>query len=139
MYANHRRFAARFLPALFAFGTAATAAGLVGGAAIGATSDTSGPVQCEIKEISSGRMITLQGVVHTQTTTDGSYTFRVTSAGGSGNTNIRQGGAFQAGPGSPALLGQVMLGKSGAVYNAELQVKAAGKTIKCAERVGGNI
>ncbi len=139
MHANHKRVAARLLPVLLALGAVATAAGLAGGAAIGATTGTSGPVRCEIKEIASGRTITLQGVVHTDTATDGSYTFRVTGGGGSGNTNIRQGGAFQARPGTPALLGQVMLGASGAIYDAQLQVTVAGKTIKCAETVGGNI
>lgn len=140
MYGNHKRFATRFLPILLGLGAAATAVGIASGA-IGATTPAgaSGPLQCEIKAIPSGRMLTLQGVVHADAATGGSYTFRVTSAGGSGNTNIRQGGNFQASPGSPAALGQVMLGNTGAVYNAELQIKAYGKTYKCTEKVGGNI
>ena len=84
-------------------------------------------------------MITLQGTVHANQPLSGTYSFRVASAGHSGGTNIRQGGGFTAGPDAPAMLGRVMLGNAGAIYDADLEITAHGATVKCSERVGGAI
>ncbi len=115
---------------------AGVAAATAGSGQAGSTS-SSGPVRCEITASTSGGMVTLAGVVHSDKVLAGDYTFHVKSAGRSGGADIQQGGDFEARPGGPALLGQVMLGGSGAIYDASLVVKAGGKTWRCDERVGG--
>lgn len=116
---------------LLGAGAAAAAAGA------GQAGSSGGPIRCEIQASSSGGMTTLQGVVHSDKAVKGTYTFRVASAGGSGSSDISQGGDFSAGPDRAATLGQVMLGGYGSIYDASLQVKAGGKTYSCKERVGG--
>ncbi|MBZ0228738.1 MAG: hypothetical protein K8F58_09860 [Bauldia sp.] len=132
MFHSHKRFA----------GAAALLLGLgATGVAMGAgqAESASGPLRCEIQATTSGGMIALEGVVHADATVSGSYRFRVQSAGYSGNSNIQQGGDFTAGPDGPVTLGQVMLGASGAVYDASLTVTSNGMTVDCAERVGGSL
>ena len=114
---------------------AAAAATAVGA---GQAGSSDGPVRCEIQAKNAGGMITLQGVVHADKAISGSYTFQVESAGGSGSTDISQGGGFSASPGNAATLGQVMLGGYGSIYDASLEVTAGGKSYRCKERVGGN-
>ena len=97
------------------------------------------PAHCEIEASPVNGMVALQGVVHTDAGTSGSYKFHVTSAGGSGNTNIQQGGSFTAGRDGAARLGKVTLGNTGAIYEATLRITANGKSFQCAERVGGAI
>jgi len=136
MFDNHKRFATRIVPLLLGLG----AAGIAAGATQAGSATSSGqPVRCEIRAATTNGMIALQGVVHADVTTSGSYKFRVASAGGSGNSNIQQGGGFSVGPDMPAMLGKVMLGNNGSVYEARLKVTSNGKTYECAERVGGTI
>lgn len=137
MFDNHKRFATRFVPLLLGLGALGIAAGASQAGSTG--NSASQPVQCEIQATATGGMIALQGIVHSDVATSGAYTFKVASAGGSGNTNIQQGGGFQAGPDAPAMLGKVMLGNTGNVYDAKLKITSNGKTFECAERVGGNI
>lgn len=133
MFDPHKRFALRALPLLLGLG----AAGLAFGA--GPALSTDEPISCEIQADSANGMIVLQGIVHADTAINGLYRLKVQSAGGSGNSNISQGGAFAAGPGQPAVLGKVMLGSHGAIYDASLEISANGVTIACDERVGGAI
>jgi hypothetical protein len=103
-----------------------------------ATADQSvGPVHCEIRATPEGGMVSLQALAHADRNVGGTYSFHIESAGRSGGTNIEQGGAFSAAPGMPAMLGTVMLEARGAVYDARLEVTVDGKSIGCAERVGG--
>ena len=67
----------------------------------------------------------------------GTSSFHVGSAGRTGGTNIAQGGASSAAPGRPVTLGVVTLDAKGGIYNAKLQVTVGGKSVGCAERVGG--
>ena len=96
------------------------------------------PLRCEIEASSAGGMISLEGIVFADTAVSGSYAFHVVSSGGGGSSNIRQGGAFAAGPDGAVTLGRVMLGGSGA-YDASLTLDANGETIECAERIGGTL
>jgi hypothetical protein len=129
-----RRISARAVPLLIGLG----AAGLAIGA--GHAGSASGePVRCEIQASSTSGMIALAGVVHADVEVSGSYRFRVASAGGAGGSNIQQGGNFTAGPDGAVTLGNVMLGGQGAVYDATLEIISGGKTVECAERVGGAI
>lgn len=111
------------------------------GAAIGAgQADPGGePFRCEIRASTDGGMIGLEGVVHADAATGGTYQFRVTGAGRSGGSNIVQGGSFQVDPDEPAILGRVMLGGNGGAFDASLAVSSDGTTVTCAERVGDAI
>jgi hypothetical protein len=83
--------------------------------------------------------IMLQGVIHADVPVSGSYRFKVASAGSAGNTNMSQGGYFTAAPGEAAMLGKIMLGNAGAIYDATLEIESDGMTVECEERVGGAI
>lgn len=96
------------------------------------------PLRCEILASSTNGMTALEGVVHANFATRGSYRFRVASASGGGGSNIQQGGAFTAGPEGSATLGRVMLGGN-AIYDATLEIEADGHAVTCSERVGGNL
>ena len=134
MIDRSRRISARALTLFVGLG----AAGLAMGA--GQAGSASGePVRCEIQESSMNGMIVLAGVVQADVEVSGSYRFRVVSAGGAGGSNIQQGGDFTAGPDSAVTLGNVMLGGRGATYDATLEIISGGKTVECAERVGGAI
>ncbi|MBO6719964.1 MAG: hypothetical protein JJ913_18570 [Rhizobiaceae bacterium] len=107
--------------------------------ASGGSDGNQGSSLCEIKASASGSMVSLSGVFVADGAISGSYRFQVTSVGGSGNTNIRQGGGFSAGAGEEVTLGSVMLGGYGAQYDASLEITAGGETFTCSERVGASI
>ena len=110
------------------------------GAAYASSDDgETAPTRCEIKATQQGSMISLEGVLVSDSAVTGSYRFQVASVGGSGNTNIRQGGGFSADAGDEVTLGRVMVGGSGAAYDASIEVTLGGETFKCSERVGGSI
>ena len=113
------------------------AAGFAMGA--GAASSTDGPLRCEIQANSMNGMISLQGVIHSDVPISGSYRFKVASTGGAGNTNMSQGGAFTAAPGEAVMLGKIMLGNAGAIYDATLEIETDRMAVECEERVGGAI
>ena len=113
---------------------AALAAGLGAAGAAAASGDTDGPISCEIRKGSVFGMTALEAVVHADEAVSGSYSFTVKGSGG-GSTDIRQGGAFSAGPGAPATLGKVSVGGS-AAYDARLSVEADGLSVECEERFG---
>lgn len=131
MFSTGRRMLIPAATLLLGAGTAATSVGA------GQAGSSSGPVRCEIQATTSGGMVTLQGVVRADKAVSGSYTFRVESAGGSGSSDISQGGDFSARAGDPTTLGQVMLGGNGSIYDARLEVTAGGKTYRCDGRAGG--
>jgi hypothetical protein len=133
MSSKQIRLSLRAVPLLIGLG----AAGLAMGAGTANSSDE--PLRCEIQADSSNGMITLQGVIHSDVPLSGSYRFKVASAGGAGNTNMSQGGGFTAAPGETVMLGKVMLGNAGAIYDATLEVESDGMAVECEERVGGAI
>ncbi|MCG5480115.1 curli-like amyloid fiber formation chaperone CsgH [Sinorhizobium alkalisoli] len=106
-------------------------------AAMGAAGQADGPVRCEIRVAPEGTLMTLEALVHADKNVSGTYSFRVKSAGRMGGTDIEQGGAFDAAPGRPAVLGTVALSANGAAYDAALDVTVGGSNVSCTERVGG--
>ena len=133
MFGKDSRFPARTVPLLLGLGLT--------GAAIGAVQAGSGDeaVSCEIRAGQSNGMINLEGAIHANVATVGSYRFRVSSVGRSGGTNIQQGGNFHATAETPATLGRVTLGNAGSIYDASLEITSNGTTIVCSKRVGGAI
>jgi len=128
MFARMRR-APRYVGA-FAVGL-----GVIGAAiGTGQANSSAGPLSCEIKATPANGALMLESVVHTATPLDGTYRFRVASAGGS-STNIQQGGGFSAGADRSTTLSRVTLAGSVA-YNATLEVNAGGVAVACKERVG---
>ena len=93
-------------------------------AASGKASDA--PVRCEIVTEAAGSMLRLTG----------EYRFAVKSAGRAGGTDISQGGRFTATAFGTTALGMVML-SADAIYDADLEIRAGGAPIVCADRVGG--
>ncbi len=120
-------------------GAAALVALSLTGVALAGT-NTSGssddPISCEIKASENRGMITLETLIHSDTSIQGQYRFKVKSAGASGNTNLSQGSNFRATAGEPLQLGRMML-SSGAVYDASLDITVSGVSFSCAERIGG--
>ncbi|WP_071096968.1 curli-like amyloid fiber formation chaperone CsgH [Mesorhizobium sp. ORS 3428] len=109
----------------------------VAGATAGRDGSNSGPLRCEIRETIRGDAILLEPLVYADKSTSGTYSVSVSGGGASGSTNIQQGGAFEAGPGKPASLGQMSLGANGATYDVKLKVTADGTTINCVKQVSG--
>jgi len=126
----NRKAFSLLIPALAGLGIA--------GAALASAGSEEGPVRCEIRSSISGGMVSLEGVVESDASISGSYRFTVESAGGSGNSMIRQGGGFSAGPGEAVALGRVMLGANG-IYDAVLALDAGGVSLECEDRVGGRL
>ncbi len=119
--------------------SAALLAAIAGAAAAGAGKEgsTSGPLRCEIRDTVQGDAILLEPVVYTDRNTNGTYTVSVSGGGASDSTNIRQGGAFEAGPGNPASLGRMSVGASGTAYDVKLKVTAGGASVSCVKQVSG--
>ncbi len=101
-------------------------------------SDPQAPIYCQIKANTMSGMIMLENLVHTDAPIDGSYRFKLQSTDGSNSTNISQGSHFSAAPGSPAVLGRMMLNPGG-TYQARLDVTVNGVSFTCAERIGGSL
>ena len=111
---------------------------LIGAGAVAATAGPAAdPNRCEIVAEKHGAGVSIIGLYFAAKALEGEYSFRVHGTGRSGSTEISQGGAFSAGPAQPVEIGQVMLGGSGASYQASPVVKAAGKTWRCDQRIGG--
>lgn len=92
------------------------------------------PPRCEIRVMSQGGTMSLQGVYRADAAISGSYGFQVASHSGGGSSRINQGGAFDAKAGEEIALGTVTLGAN-ARYDASLTVTAGGETLECAERI----
>jgi hypothetical protein len=115
----------------------AAASLLIGaGAAVATAGSSSDPARCEIVAEKHGAGVSIIGLYYAAKALDGEYTFRVRGSGRSGSTEISQGGEFSVTPDSPAEIGQVMLGGSGASFDATLVVRAAGRTVRCEARAG---
>ncbi len=106
-------------------------------ARVAIASQPAGPVPCEIRATPEGGLVSLKALAQADRKVSGTYSFRVESAGRTGGTDIQQGGAFSTAPGHPATLAFVTLDAQGSVYDAKLELTVGGKSIGCAERVGG--
>jgi len=106
-------------------------------ATMATASQSVGPVRCEIRVTPEGGMVSLEALAHADRNVIGTYSFHVRSAGRAGGTVIEQGGAFSAAPGRPATLGTVTLDAKSAIYDAKLEVTVDGKSVGCADRIGG--
>ena len=107
------------------------------GAPAGRDGSTSEPLRCQIRDTVQGDAILLEPIVYANTSTSGTYTVSVSGGGTSGSTNIRQGGAFEAGPGIPASLGRMSVEANGAAYDVKLKVTAGGMSVSCVKKVSG--
>ncbi|WP_306258711.1 curli-like amyloid fiber formation chaperone CsgH [Pararhizobium sp. IMCC21322] len=128
----------RFSKHMVSGSAALLALSLTGVALAGTNTDNASddPISCEIKATENRGMITLETMIHSDTSINGQYRFKVKSAGRSGSTNLSQGSNFRADAGEPLQLGRMML-SSGSVYDASLEVTVSGVTFNCAERIGG--
>ncbi|TGT69953.1 hypothetical protein EN802_22420 [bacterium M00.F.Ca.ET.159.01.1.1] len=122
--------------------TAAASAALLAVIAAGATGatagkdgSTSGPLRCEIRDTIEADAILLEPLAYADKSASGTYTVSVSGGGASGFANIRQGGAFEAGPGNPASLGRMSLASDGAAYDVKLKVTAGGTSVSCVKQV----
>ena len=85
------------------------------------------PLSCSIDVSSRGGMLTLEGVVTSDTALSGEYHLRVERRG----TLMTQGGPFRVTPGSPARVGQVTLNGPASGLDAELTLEVSGRTYRC--------
>ena len=109
-----------------ATGLAAFALGCTALADQAGTPDT-GPLSCTVDVTSRGGMLTLEGVVTSDTALSGEYHLRVERRG----TLMNQGGPFRVTPGTPARLGQVTLNGPSRGLDVELTLEVAGNTYRC--------
>lgn len=97
-------------------------------AAAGA-SQAGSQVQCEIATKSSGGVTVIEGIVHAQKSTTGTYTMKVSGPG----ANISQGGDFETTADRATVLSSVAL--SGTGQRIDLDVTAGGETASCSKRL----
>ncbi|TPK54868.1 hypothetical protein FJ546_29565 [Mesorhizobium sp. B2-4-19] len=124
--------------------TIAASAALLAVIVAGATAATAGKdgsnsetLRCEIRDTLQGDAILLEPVVYADRSINGTYTVSVSGGGASGSASIRQGGAFEVGPGNPASLGRMSVGANGAAYDVKLKVTAGGASVTCVKQVSG--
>ncbi len=124
----------RFIAAAGLIAAGLAAAGATTGA-VDVQAANHDPVRCEIVAERTGSMVRLAGLMHADREISGEYRFDIRGGGTGGNTNIRQGSTFHAGPSGPTTLGMAMLSAGGS-YQVDLDVTANGRTYSCAERIG---
>lgn len=103
---------AALLPIALAWGAAAD------GDAPGADAATS---SCDIRIVREGGSLVLEALVYAPAPVGGSYELKISQSGYAGQSSVRQGGDFEAGPGANASLGLVSLSDQGG-YAATLTV-----------------
>lgn len=111
--------------------------GLAWGAAAGG--DTLGDYaqgpSCDIRVVREGGSLVLEGLVFAPVPVGGSYELKISQGGYAGQSSIRQGGDFEAGPGADASLGVVSLSDQGG-YAATLIVHWHDGAPDCTRHVG---
>ena len=96
-------------------------------------SQTDAPLSCELAATTDSGMFAIKGIVKADAPARGTYRLEVKSAGGSGHTNITQGGGFTTDSQGAAELGNVMLGGSGSSYVVKLMVEADTRSAECTD------
>jgi len=79
-------------------------------------------------------MLVLESVVLAEQEVDGLYSLKIKGRGNGGNTNVSQGGGFEAEAHADTVLGTMMLG-AGKSYDVALEVKIGGTVEMCSARV----
>ncbi|MDO1580860.1 curli-like amyloid fiber formation chaperone CsgH [Rhizobium oryzicola] len=110
---------------------------LGGTAGVAATVAKKSPLSCEIRSSRQGGMVTLEGVVLSDTATNGTYSLKVQGSGRSGSNTIQQGGAFTTTAGRASTAGSVSLGSKGASYDVNFEARADGAKVTCSESIDG--
>ena len=107
-----------------------------GAAAGGETQDgyAQGP-SCDIRVVREGGSLVLEGLVFAPVPAGGSYELKISQGGHAGQSSIRQGGDFEAGPGADASLGIISLSDQGG-YAATLIVHWHDGAPDCTRHVG---
>lgn len=111
--------------------------GLALGAAAGGDTPGvhAGSPSCDIRVVREGGSLVLEGLVYAPASAAGSYEFKISQGGYAGQSSIRQGGDFEAGPGAEASLGMVSLSDQGG-YAATLIVHWHDGAPDCTRHVG---
>jgi hypothetical protein len=117
---------AALLPLGFAWGAAA------GGETQGAQAQSP---TCDIRVVREGGSLVLESLVFAPVPAGGSYELKISQGGYAGQSSIRQGGDFEAGPGAAASLGIVSLSDQGG-YAATLIVHWHDGAPDCTRHVG---
>jgi hypothetical protein len=94
-------------------------------------SDAAAPLRCEVVLDAVGGGTAISGTVHSDHPVTGQYQMAITSRSAGGSATIRQSGAFEAGPGRPAILGETRLMGSPARQEVDLTVTVAGDRLRC--------
>ena len=145
MLDKYRRLSSRMLIVLIGLGTGAVAVSAHQLAIsdpvnkeiqLAQATEAAQPTYCEIQASTSNGQTTIKGVFYSDSEFNGTYRFKVASSQRSGNSNISQGGNFSARSGDIVTLGQVMLGGSGAIYSASLEITTGKAGIVCQKRIG---
>ena len=90
---------------------------------------------CDIRVLRENGSLVLEGLVHAPVPVGGSYELKISQGGSAGQSSIRQGGDFEAGPGADASLGVVSLSDQGG-YAATLIVHWRDGAPDCTRHVG---
>lgn len=98
--------------------------------------DDDGGPSCDIRVAYEGSSIVLEGIVFAPVPVSGVYEMQISQGGYAGQSNIQQGGGFEAAPGADGSLGIVSLSRNSGGYVATLTVRWDDVTPDCTRQVG---
>lgn len=131
MSANTSRLNTRVLTAIVSAGLAASALG-------SASNAEAGPLRCDIQISEHGNAISLEAIVASSASAEGTYRLQVSGTGGGGSTDVSQGGEFALTPGSRSAVGNVTVAGSSR-YVARLTVSSNAGSTQCTKRFSGTM
>lgn len=103
-----------------------------GGAVAAANSNQTSPIACGVNTVSDRGMMSVEGILQSQTALTGEYRFSLRSQSNGGSSNISQGGGFSADAGATITLGKVMVSPDSHL-NIDFEVSAGGKKYDCSQ------
>ena len=116
-----------------AIGLGLTGFATLGGAQVTGGDGESQPLRCEVTIAELPGQTVIGGLVSADRPVQGSYRLGITSRSAAGSARINQSGDFAAAPGSPAQLGETVLGGAPSRYRVELEITAGGQRLGCLE------
>ncbi|QQA43298.1 curli-like amyloid fiber formation chaperone CsgH [Pelagovum pacificum] len=117
--------------AIAAASAAVVAAACAVPAATGTETATAAPLRCGLQVTEAGGMVTVEGVVQSDTAVSGSYALNLTRSAGGGTAQVQQGGAFTLAAGESGRIGRAEFNGRAADIDGQLTVNVSGADLVC--------